>query len=399
MTPKILFIGTTCPFGDVSGSGVRTRNVLRLLGRIGAVKSVFATGREWTGEQHELVRSEFDVAMVSRYQDTPHGGIFNRFRNVFDPRYLNTSGVGVPPEDRRQVEKWVAEHDLVWIHTLKVANAFDRYHWASSVMDVDDMPSRYHRAAAAHAPTLVDKLKRRQRAFSWNRHEQHCLQRFDLLTVCKESDRGEIADVSRVHVVPNGFEPPDEIAVSGGRDLGRLGMIGDFTFLPNYDGLRWFMREVWQQVRGRLPAAELRLVGKGSVEIAGEFSGTGAVGLGFVPDVAEEMATWSGMVVPTRLGGGTHLKVAEGLARKIPLVTTAHGSRGYQLVSGEHAFIADTPEDFARGCVTLLEQPAVRESLSDAGWHLFDKHFSWDSIQPAVERTVEDCLSRKRRAE
>jgi hypothetical protein len=47
--------------------------------------------------------------------------------------------------------------------------------------------------------------------------------------------------------------------------------------------------------------------------------------------------------------------------------------------------------------VTLLDEPAVRESLSEAGWHLFDKHFSWDSIQPAVERTVEDCLSRKSR--
>ncbi|MEY3896124.1 MAG: hypothetical protein RLZZ214_1644, partial [Verrucomicrobiota bacterium] len=128
MAPKILFIGTTCPFGDVSGSGVRTRNVLRLLGRIGKVKAVFTTGREWTAEQHEKARSEFDVAMVSRYQNTPHGGVLNRFRNVFDPRYLNTSGVGVPSEDRRQVVDWMAGHDLVWIHTLKVANAFSRYH-------------------------------------------------------------------------------------------------------------------------------------------------------------------------------------------------------------------------------------------------------------------------------
>jgi glycosyltransferase involved in cell wall biosynthesis len=174
-------------------------------------------------------------------------------------------------------------------------------------------------------------------------------------------------------------------------------MIGDFTFLPNYDGLRWFMREVWQKVREKVPAAELRLVGKGSVEIAAEYGGMGVAGLGFVPDVAEEMAAWSCMVVPTRLGGGTHLKVAEGLARRVPLVTTAHGSRGYQLVSGEHAYIADAPDDFARSCVTLLNESSVREGLSEAGWQLFDKHFSWDSIQPAVVRTVEDCLSRKTR--
>lgn len=399
MTPKILFIGTTCPFGDVSGSGVRTQNLLRLLGKIGTVKAVFATGREWMAEQHKQTRAEFDVAMVSRYLDTPHGGIVNRFRNVFDPRYLNSNCVMVPPEDGRQVEQWVAGHDIVWVHTLKLANSFRRYHWPSTIMDVDDFPSRFHRSAAVHAPTIKEKLMRRQRAFSWKRHERHCLERFDLLTVCKEADLGSFGDPSRVRVVPNGFQPPESFTPPGDRRGDRLGMIGDFNYLPNHDGLRWFMRDVWRQVREQVPTAELRLIGKGSEAIAAEFAGVGVVGLGFVQDVAKEIGTWSCMIVPTRLGGGTHLKVAEGLARRVPIVTTTHGSRGYQLVPGEQAFVTDDPGSYARACLTLLSDSSVRERVSEAGWRLFNDHYSWDSIQPAVERAVADCLSRRQRSD
>lgn len=395
MTPKILFIGTTCPFGDVSGSGVRTQNLMRLLGRIGNVTAIFATGRDWTEEQHYQTRSTFDVAMVSRYQHTPHRGIVDRFRNIFDPRYLNSSCATVPEGDRKVVEKWVTEHDLVWIHTLKLANSFRRYQWPSTIMDVDDFPSRFHQSAANHATTIREKLMRRRKSFSWKRHERLCLERFDLLTVCKEADLGAFGDPSRVRVVPNGFQPPDLFTPSEMRRGDRLGMIGDFNYLPNHDGLRWFMREVWGQVRQQVPAAELRLIGKGSEAIASEFSGMGLAGLGFVPDVAEEIGTWSCMIVPTRLGGGTHLKVAEGLARRVPIVTTSHGSRGYQLVPGEQAFVSDDPGGYARACVTLLSDPSVRDRVSEAGWKLFNDHYSWDSIQPAVERVVADCLSRK----
>jgi glycosyltransferase involved in cell wall biosynthesis len=240
------------------------------------------------------------------------------------------------------------------------------------------------------------KLMRRQKAFSWRRHERNCLKRFELLTVCKEADRGSFGDPSRVHVVPNGFAVPEPAAADVTRRGDRIGMIGDFNYLPNHDGLRWFMREVWGEIRAKVPGVELRLVGKGSDAIAATFPGEGVVGLGYVPDVAEETGSWSGMIVPTRLGGGTHLKVAEGLARRVPIVTTTHGSRGYSLVSGGHAFIADEAADFSRACVTLLGDPGVRERMSAEGWRLFNERYSWDSIQPAVERAVMDCLARSR---
>lgn len=397
MSPNILFIGTACPFGEISGAGHRTLNLIRLLERIGKVRCVFTTGMEWSAEQEERTRSAFDVAVLSRYLETPGRTLGERYRKIFDPCYLNTNGVAASPEAGTRVAELVEKHDVVWIHTLKVANGFRRYHWPKTILDVDDIPSRYHRHAAKHEVSLGRRLLRLQKGFSSGRHESLAFERFELLAICKEADRPVFGNSSRVHVIPNGFSAPEPAAENGfRRSCRRIGMIGDFQHLPNHDGLRWFVEHVWPGLRAVIPGVELRLVGKGSEAMAGKYAGVGISGLGYVGDVAGETNTWSCMIVPTRLGGGTHLKVAEGLARRIPIVTTPHGARGYEIISGEHACVADGADEFASACATLIREPQAGERLSDAGWRLFQQRYSWDSILPAVERTVRDCLTRSK---
>lgn len=397
MNPKILFIGTTCPFGDISGSGLRTLNIIRLLERIGPVKTVFATGLEWSFEQEEETRAAFDLELLSHYQESPATRLGERCRKVLDPRFLNSNGVEVQPGDVLRVEQLMQEHDVVWVHTLKLANAFRRFRWPKTILDIDDIPSRYHQHAAKHANSMGGKLLRIQKHFSARRQESLSFERFELVTICKEADRAVFHHSPRVHVVPNGFAVP-EVASNNlsDRRFGRIGMIGDFNHLPNRDGFLWFAEKVWPALRSLYPDLELRLIGKGGEVVAGTVAEGGISGLGYVRDVTAEAATWSCMIVPTRMGGGTHLKVAEGLARRIPIVTTSHGARGYELVSGEHAMIANDALEFTEACAMLIREPNAGERLSAEGGRLFQKRYSWDSIQPAVERTVEDCLSRSR---
>jgi glycosyltransferase involved in cell wall biosynthesis len=399
MKPRILFLCTACPFGEISGAGLRTRGIARILNEIGTMTMVSATerhiARQWTDEQVGRTTEEFNLGLRIRYQDDPAKGPVDRLRKIFDPRFLNSNGVVVGSDDRLAVEKLVADHDIVWLHTLKLANAFLRFEWPQTIADVDDFPSGFHASAANYEPTLLKRMMRRQRAYSSKRSERLSLERFSLLAVCKEIDRAAFGDPSRVHVIPNGFEIPDLPMEEVVPVVGRLGMIGDFGYLPNHDGLRWFINRVWPAVLQVMPSANLHLVGKGSVEVAREYAGQGVIGLGYVTDPTGEMASWSGMIVPTRLGGGTHLKVVEALARGIPLVATSHGARGYTLVNGQHALLGDTPEEFALQCMQILGDPLLGKHLGAAGRKLFRERYSWDSIKPSVERAVEHCLALK----
>jgi len=395
MPTRILFLCTSSPFGT-SGSGVRTLHLARLFARIGDLKLAVATGREWTSEQIAQTKAEFNVAEFFPYEAAPIGGPINRFKQVFDPRFLNTNGVRVPPARAARLQALLDETDVVWIHTQKLANAFRRYHWPRSIIDVDDYPSRFHTSALPHTPWLKPKLRRLRNAYAWRRREAVWAERFSVLTVCKDADRAHFSQTGagdRVHVVPNGFAAPANMPAPAPRAEPCLGMIGDFTYLPNHNGLRWFQENCWAEVKRRVPNATLRLIGKASDEIARSFNDPRIIGLGYVPDTGIEMAGWSAMIVPTRLGGGTHLKVAEGLARRVPIVTTPHGARGYTIENGRHACIAADAAAFSEACALLLADPARGRALAAAGWELFNRSYSWDSIQPAVEATIEHCLA------
>src|SRR5205807_660617 len=97
----------------------------------------------------------------------------------------------------------------------------------------------------------------------------------------------------------------------------------------------------------------LRLVGKGS-DGPQKPAGPDIDALGWVDDSAAEIATWSVMAVPIRMGGGTRIKIAEGFSRKCPMVSTRLGAYGYEIEDRRQIRLADTPEDFARACVELV---------------------------------------------
>jgi len=388
MTPRILFLCTAAPFGEAGGSGIRTRHIARLLGKVGPVTLVAATANAWSQEQIDRTREVYGLARFIKFRPVPNRSPLDQVRKAFDPRFLNTHGLGVSEDDARYLAEQIEAHDVTWIHGIKTANALGRFRWPRTVLDIDDFPSAFYRDSGGLSRSLPVRLKSLHVSNVWRRRERTCIERFPVLVVCKDEDRALFGPPDRVLAVPNGFETPVQAprtSVNGPC----LGMIGDFNYLPNQDGFRWFMEHAWAAVRERLPEATLRLVGRASPDHAAPYTSSGVIGLGYVTDPAAELASWSAMIVPTRLGGGTHLKVAEGLARRVPIVSTPHGVRGYRVVHDRHLFVADSPLDFSARCVQLLREPVTGDRLTAAGWELFQDSYAWDSLAPTVAAAVQ----------
>src|SRR5207253_3633751 len=98
-----------------------------------------------------------------------------------------------------------------------------------------------------------------------------------------------------------------------------------------------------------VPDAELRLVGL-STDGAAKPGGPDIHGLGYLESAAEEMATWSAMIVPIHEGAGTRVKIADAFSKGIPVVATELGASGYSIKNHVELLIADAPEDFAAAC-------------------------------------------------
>ena len=129
-----------------------------------------------------------------------------------------------------------------------------------------------------------------------------------------------------VAVVPNGvdieqFSPGSDEPVPS-----RLVFTGLLDYRPNYDGIRWFLEEVYPLVQGKHPSVELQIVGHGSPEVLRALRRPGVEVTGRVPDLRVHLNQAAVAVVPLRIGGGTRLKVVEAMSMGRAIVSTTLGA-------------------------------------------------------------------------
>jgi glycosyltransferase involved in cell wall biosynthesis len=67
------------------------------------------------------------------------------------------------------------------------------------------------------------------------------------------------------------------------------------------------------------------------------------------------------------------------------MVSTRLGCEGFPLTDGEEALFADDAETFARSAIALLQAPARREHLGEAGRRFVEAHYGWPAIVPRLK--------------
>ena len=397
--PKILFVTSHWPLAPAYGAQQRVLNIGRLLGRLGDVSFVIASTDVEDEETVRRTKREFDVCRVIRPLHVASETSFplpQRLRHEFDPTYLEADPYEASEQDRMALKDLIQQHDLVWIHTIRTASWFRMYRWPRSVLDLDDLQSRTHRSVAQAGGSLGKRLVNLRRAWIWRRRERTLTDRFDVLTVCSEEDRQYLGMEERTHVIPNGSNPM-VVRSRVSADTPRIGFIGNCEFMPNEQGVKWFIHEVWPVIQRQFPRVQLRLVGRKSESYLTKLD-PNIVGLSWLEDPGEEIATWSAMIVPIRVGGGTRVKVAEAFARKCPVVATTIGAFGYDVHNGEEMLLADRADDFASACLSLLRDRELGKALSERAYQRFLERWTWDSFESTVGAAVRQCLARNNRS-
>jgi len=393
---KILFVTKHWPLAAAYGAQQRVLNMGRLLSRFGQVSFVIVTLEPEDEETVRRTRREFEVCRVIRPAPIALGNLVHRLqrrlRHEFDPNYLETECAAVTDADRSALLELVRRHDIVWVHSVTTVNWCRIDRWPHSVLDVDDLPSRFYRLSAHSRGNPVRRLLDARSAWAWRRRERYHTQRFDVVTVCSEDDRQYLGNQSKMHVIPNGFARlATRFHVQS--EQPRIGFIGLFKYGPNVEGVEWFIRDVWPLIKNEIPRVQLRLVGRGSNGCLSKL-GPDVVELGWLEDPSDEIASWSTMIVPIKVGGGTRIKIAEGFARKCPVVSTSTGAVGYDVHDGEEILLADRPYEFALACIRLLRDPQLREHVSERAHRRFLEQWTWDSFESSVGRVIQECLSK-----
>lgn len=152
------------------------------------------------------------------------------------------------------------------------------------------------------------------------------------------------------------------------------GMIGNANWPPTAASVHRLLERVWPRVVQQLPAARLRLAGRGMRDLLSGRTPAGVEVVGDVHSGADFLRGLSVALNPIERGSGMKVKTLEALAVGVPLVTTPAGAEGIE--GGEGIVCERDDRALAGATVALLNDPAARQQRGRAARAAFGRLYT-----------------------
>lgn len=204
------------------------------------------------------------------------------------------------------------------------------------------------------------------------------LNKYDLMTSVTERDAQLLKQFGcelPIHVCP---APYDETLLKpdkGKMEFPSLFFIGALDWMPNTEGLEWFLKNVWGKISTQFPELKFYIAGRGADKTKiPEMKNV--VVVGEVENAYDFMNSKGVMIVPLLSGSGIRVKIIEGMALGKTIVTTTLGAEGIPCKDGQNILIADTPEAFAEKTAKCLNEKMTFAIIGDNAHQFARQRFS-----------------------
>ena len=165
---------------------------------------------------------------------------------------------------------------------------------------------------------------------------------------------------NKFKTIPIGYQFEDTLSKNTKPDTLQLMFIGKLDWLPNKDGLKWFLKEVWNEVMKNRQDMFLTIAGSGNGEWLSEYSKSlNVTFLGRIDSVEKLYSTSDLSIVPLFYGSGTRVKVIEASRYKTACLSTYIGVEGIGLEDTKSYIRAETKESW----ISILNKMSHNELL------------------------------------
>jgi glycosyltransferase involved in cell wall biosynthesis len=236
---------------------------------------------------------------------------------------------------------------------------------------------------------------------NWRKLRREELQTYrdaDGVYLCSAADEQRLLDEApnvRTAVIPNAadieyFQPQPTDPQPDGRTVVYFGLL---STAPNVDGVIHFVQNIWPRISQAHQEARLKIIGGRPPLSLQRLAGPQVELTGFVPDLRPHLASAAVIVVPLRLGGGTRLKIVEGMAMGKAIVSTTLGAEGIEATPGHDLLIEDEPESFADAVNSLLKNPSRAIEIGHSARRLAVERYSWKAAALKLEQFLHEIVA------
>ena len=154
-----------------------------------------------------------------------------------------------------------------------------------------------------------------------------------------------------------------------------LFFIGALDWLPNLQGLDWFLNEVWGVIHKRFPSLQFHIAGKKMPAHFHTLAHLNIIAHGEVPSAVDFMNQHTVLLSPLISGSGVRIKIIEAMALGKVVLTTTVSAEGSGAEDGKHLLIANTTDEFIHQIERLLDSPALLQTIAQNARNFAIDHF------------------------
>jgi polysaccharide biosynthesis protein PslH len=290
-------------------------------------------------------------------------------KNLFSKESYHVSRFVSPSFEAKLISLLKANtYDVVQLETLYLAPYIDiikEHSDAIVTMRAHNVEFEIWERIANNTRFIPKKIYLKYLTAKLKRYELDHLNKYDYLVAVSERDLKKFKELG----YKNGA-----ISSPIGLDLKLYGQesmtskpdlcfIGALDWVPNIEGLRWFLENVWPDVHRLYPDVKFHIAGRNTPSWLTTYQQDNVVIHGEVPDAIQFVNQFDTMVVPLFSGSGMRVKILEGMALGKVVITTTLGKEGIDAKHGEELIVADNPQIFVKEISKVIDNEYNKKQI------------------------------------
>ncbi len=167
---------------------------------------------------------------------------------------------------------------------------------------------------------------------------------------------------------------------------------GSMDWIPNREGVDWFLKECWDSILEAFPNCKFVLAGR---EIPDYYKGIKHKNIVIKENVShpsDVYNTYNIMIVPILSGSGLRIKIVEGMSFGKAIVSTSIGAEGIRVEQKKNLVLADDSSTFTDSILSLLKDQELVKDLERNARIFAESTFDNDKICMAVYNSYLDLI-------
>lgn len=388
---RILYITEQSPFETYSGAHQRSNLLYKALCKIGNVDLICFSNDPLP--DNNVIENQNSITFIKpEPPNLKSSYVLTRVFRLFSVDCIAPKNDKYAKIINDAINK--INYDYIVIRYIQTALKCDITKGENVVIDVDDLPEQYFASLSQNKNyPMLTRFYNYLRVISSRRHTNIILKNIYHSFI---PNKKQIVHTNTSYLPNIPFPSKNTFhntnIIKRNNKSFRILFVGLMSWYPNYNGVEYFLKNIYPQVTNKLSNITFNIVGKNLPEAKKKsWEVNNYINIkGFVDNIEEEYKINDLVVIPIYEGAGSNIKVLEAMNNGKASVLSVHATRGFEdfLIDNYNTLIANNDEEFAEKIILALTDKQLNKNISSKAKSTISLHFSFDTFCDIVSNVI-----------